>query len=113
MVEVRYFAGAAEAFGCAQEFFDLPAGSDLGALKAAVLERHGADAEAQRGDEIGARAQRSVTGSMCCRRSPAGRTARRAYLNPGWGARAQYRRHSRWSTSHRTESPVPRACGAY
>jgi molybdopterin synthase sulfur carrier subunit len=29
VVEVRYFAGAAEAFGCAQEFFDLPAGSDL------------------------------------------------------------------------------------
>ena len=46
MVEVRYFAGAAEAFGCAQEFFDLPAGSDLGVLKAAVLERHGADVAA-------------------------------------------------------------------
>lgn len=46
MVEVRYFAGAAEAFGCVQESFDLPAGSDLGSLKAAVLERHGADVAA-------------------------------------------------------------------
>ncbi|AYJ49330.1 MoaD/ThiS family protein [Rhodococcus sp. P1Y] len=41
MVEVRYFAGAADASGCEKEMFDLPRGSDLSALKAAVLHRHG------------------------------------------------------------------------
>lgn len=41
MVEVRYFAGAADASGCAAETFDLPVGSDLAALKAAVARRHG------------------------------------------------------------------------
>lgn len=41
MVEVRYFAGAADASGCGQETFDLPSGSDLSVLKAAVLDRHG------------------------------------------------------------------------
>ncbi|MGA9870811.1 MAG: MoaD/ThiS family protein [Rhodococcus sp. (in: high G+C Gram-positive bacteria)] len=41
MVEVRYFAGAADASGCTKESFDLPAGSNLATLKAAVLERHG------------------------------------------------------------------------
>lgn len=41
MVEVRYFAGAADASGCAKETFDLPPGSDLSVLKAAVLGRHG------------------------------------------------------------------------
>lgn len=41
MVEVRYFAGAADASGCEKESFDLPAGSDLAALKLAVAARHG------------------------------------------------------------------------
>jgi len=41
VVEVRYFAGAADAAGCAHETFDLPAGSTLAALKAAVQQRHG------------------------------------------------------------------------
>ncbi|OZF58502.1 molybdopterin synthase sulfur carrier subunit [Rhodococcus sp. 14-2470-1b] len=41
MVEVRYFAGAADAAGCAHEIFDLPGGSTLAALKAAVQQRHG------------------------------------------------------------------------
>lgn len=46
MVEVRYFAGAADAVGCTRESFDLPEGSDLGTLQAAVLERHGTDVAA-------------------------------------------------------------------
>ncbi len=46
MVEVRYFAGAADAFGCTQESFDLPEGSNLGSLQKAVLERHGCDVAA-------------------------------------------------------------------
>lgn len=41
MVEVRYFAGAADASGCAKETFDLPEGSELAVLKDAVLARHG------------------------------------------------------------------------
>lgn len=41
MVEVRYFAGAADASGCEKETYELPFGSDLAALKAAVLDRHG------------------------------------------------------------------------
>ncbi|SNT32694.1 MoaD/ThiS family protein [Rhodococcoides kyotonense] len=41
MVEVRYFAGAADKAGCSTETFDLRPGSDLGALKAAVIDRHG------------------------------------------------------------------------
>ncbi|WP_072807365.1 MoaD/ThiS family protein [Rhodococcoides yunnanense] len=41
VVEVRYFAGAADASGCTAETFDLQEGSDLAALKAAVLHRHG------------------------------------------------------------------------
>ena len=45
MVEVRYFAGAADAFGCAAESFDLPDGSALGTVQAAVLERHGSGVE--------------------------------------------------------------------
>jgi len=42
VVEVRYFAGAADASGCAKETFDIPDGSDLATLKAAVSARHGA-----------------------------------------------------------------------
>jgi sulfur-carrier protein len=41
VVEVRYFAGAKDASGCASETFELPEGSDLTALRAAVLDRHG------------------------------------------------------------------------
>ncbi len=41
VVEVRYFAGAADASGCSSETFDIPTGSDLAALKAAVSARHG------------------------------------------------------------------------
>lgn len=41
MVEVRYFAGAADASGCVKETFDVPPGSELGVLKDAVLARHG------------------------------------------------------------------------
>lgn len=41
VVEVRYFAGAKDASGCASETFELPEGSDLTTLRAAVLDRHG------------------------------------------------------------------------
>jgi molybdopterin converting factor small subunit len=43
VVEVRYFAGAADAAGCNAETFDLPTGSSLATLKAAVQERHGSE----------------------------------------------------------------------
>jgi molybdopterin synthase sulfur carrier subunit len=41
VVEVRYFAGAADAAGCEKETFDLPADRNLAAVEAAVLARHG------------------------------------------------------------------------
>jgi sulfur-carrier protein len=41
VVEVRYFAGAADKAGCAKETFDLQAGSTIADLKVAVAERHG------------------------------------------------------------------------
>ena len=40
-IEVRYFAAATDASGCEKETVALPAGSDLGALRAALVERYG------------------------------------------------------------------------
>jgi molybdopterin converting factor small subunit len=44
-IEVRYFAAAADAAGREKETVDLAVGSDLAALRAALIERHGADME--------------------------------------------------------------------
>jgi molybdopterin synthase sulfur carrier subunit len=44
-IEVRYFAAAADAAGREKETVDLAVGSDLGALRAVLIERHGADME--------------------------------------------------------------------
>jgi sulfur-carrier protein len=41
LVEVRYFAAAAEAAGCDVEQVELPAGTTVGALLDALAERHG------------------------------------------------------------------------
>ncbi|WP_226438347.1 MULTISPECIES: MoaD/ThiS family protein [Rhodococcus] len=42
-IEVRYFAAAADAAGRDKETVDLPRGADLGALRAALLDRYGTD----------------------------------------------------------------------
>lgn len=42
---MRYFAAAAEAAGCTKETLDLDPSSALGALKTALIERHGPDME--------------------------------------------------------------------
>ncbi len=44
-IEVRYFAAAADAAGREKETVDLAVGSDLAALRVALIERHGADME--------------------------------------------------------------------
>ncbi|WP_454836817.1 MoaD/ThiS family protein [Rhodococcus qingshengii] len=41
MVEVRYFAGAADAAGCRREEFVLDEVASLGSLTAAIIDRHG------------------------------------------------------------------------
>ncbi|RYE41384.1 MAG: MoaD/ThiS family protein [Hyphomicrobiales bacterium] len=40
-IEVRYFAAAADAAGVDKEIVALPPTTDLGSLKAALIERHG------------------------------------------------------------------------
>lgn len=42
-IEVRYFAAAADAAGRDEETVELPAGADLAALRALLLDRYGAD----------------------------------------------------------------------
>lgn len=39
-LEVRYFAGAAAAAGVPSETLDLPAGTDVASLRAALADRH-------------------------------------------------------------------------
>ena len=44
-IEVRYFAAAVDAAGREKESVELAAQADLGAVKAALIERHGPDME--------------------------------------------------------------------
>lgn len=44
-IEVRYFAAAADAAGRDKETVDLPGDADLGALRAALIGRHGPEME--------------------------------------------------------------------